>query len=215
MRIFSVGQICTEELLKKYPFIFSQEPKAKKWIGKQVFSSNGLVSSAFNKVGIKIYGLIPSKAADKTDWESYGRISNFPNKVCILYRFEDRLRTQETGIYIGNGEYIQAKGYEEGVIKGKMPGKWTDWAIPKGLYDNEPIPDKPKEKITWFPYLAKVIVSSGRTVDIRKSPSKNSSIVIRILVGEYVTITGEENDWYKVTYGATSGYIMKEFLRKF
>jgi len=35
------------------------------------------------------------------------------------------------GIYIGNGEYIHSAGYEKGVIKGKMPGKWSHWGIPK------------------------------------------------------------------------------------
>jgi len=204
------GEILTQELIKKYPPFYE---RAKKWIGKQTFSQAGLLYAAFNHAGIKIKIDNRRLAWKKLDWKSSGGMSSFPNKVCILYKFTSMV-TYKAGIYIGNGEYIYAKGFEEGVVKEKMPGDWTLWAIPKGLYDDESIQDKPEEKITSFPCVAKVIVSSGKTVDIRKSPSKNSSILLRIKFGENVIITGKENNWYKVTYGGTSGYIMKEFVRK-
>ena len=207
--MLGTGQICTEELIKRYPNTYG---RATKWIGKQIFSANGLVTEAFNQVGIKIFYSLNS-AWEQTDWQSKGDMSNFPNKVCILYKKGESLMVK-AGIYIGNGEYIHAKGYEDGVVKGKMPGEWTHWGIPKGLYDNESDQDKSEEKITNFPCQAKVIASLDKIVDIRKSPSKNSSILFRIKFGTTVTITGEENDWYEVIYESTKGYIMKEFLGK-
>ena len=121
---------------------------------------------------------------------------------------------EHTGIYIGNGEYIHAAGSKTGVVKNKMPGKWTHWGIPKGFYS---VPKKEEQitPITGFPCQAKITPSSPeRKVNLRKSPNKNSSIALRLKLGEIVTITGEENGWYKVSYKSANGYIMKEFLRK-
>ena len=152
-----------------------------------------------------------------TKWESKGNISNYPkNKVCVLYR-EGSGRMQHTGIYIGNGEFIHAKGSQTGVVKEQMPWRWTHWAIPKGLYDSDsttPSQDKPAIPITTFPIQAKVTANSGTRVNIRKNASKNSSILMKIKLGETVTIEGEENDWYRITYKTINGYIMKEFLQK-
>ena len=211
--VYGYGELCTKEFLNGFPKYYQQDEKITKWIGKQVFSGYGLVASAFHQIGIKLYIGRGVEGWKVQKWESQGTISNLPNKVCILF-MPSIFGADEIGIYIGNGEYIQAKGYNEGVIKGKMPGIWGYWGIPKGLYDNEPEQDKPKEKITSFPCQAKVIVSSDKAVDIRKSPSKNSSILLRIKFGTTVTITGEENNWYKVFYNTASGYIMKEFLHK-
>ena len=77
-----------------------------------------------------------TSAWGKTSWESKGEIANYPkNKVCVFYQ-ESRGKMLHTGIYIGNGEFIHAKNLKEGVVKEKMPGKWTHWGIPKGLYNN-------------------------------------------------------------------------------
>ena len=39
-----------------------------------------------------------------------------------------------TGIYIGNNYVVHAKGSDYGVVKESLPGSWTDFGIPKGLY---------------------------------------------------------------------------------
>ena len=144
-----------------------------------------------------------------------GGIANYPkNKVCVLYR-EGKGKMQHTGIYIGNGEYIHAAGSSIGVVKEKMPGKWTHYGIPKGLYESGTTP-QPDPHVTPIPSgsQAKVTASSGGTVNLRKSASANSAVVLRIKLGETVTIIGEENDFYKVTYKSATGYMMKKFLKK-
>ena len=207
------GQICTQKLIDQKAINGHADPKiVKKWIGKQVFDCSGFVSKVFQQVGIKI-STRSNLAWELTNWQSKGLLSAYPkDKVCILYREERdvRKRMQHTGIYIGNGEFIHASGSRTGVIKEKMPGKWTHWGIPKGLYVSDsfaPIPIPPGNQ-------AKVTAPSGKNVNLRKSASKNSAIVLKINLGETVTIIGEENDWYKVTYNSTTGYIMKEFLNR-
>ena len=210
------GQICTQKLIDQKVLNGHVDPKiVKKWIGKQVFDCAGLVSKAFQQVGIKMVTGATS-AWKVTNWQSKGTISNYQkDKVCVLYK-EESGRMQHTGIYIGNGEFIHASGSKIGVVKEKMPGKWTHWGIPKGLYASPsfdpipipiPIPILPGNQ-------AKVIAPSGKNVNLRKNPSKNSAIVLKINLGETVTIIGRENDWYKVTYNSTTGYMMKEFLSR-
>ena len=210
------GQICTQKLIDQKVLNGHVDPKiVKKWIGKQVFDCAGLVAKAFQQVGIKM-ATGATSAWKVTNWQSKGTISNYQkDKVCVLYK-EESGRMQHTGIYIGNGEFIHASGSKIGVVKEKMPGKWTHWGIPKGLYASPsfdpipipiPIPILPGNQ-------AKVIAPSGKNVNLRKNPSKNSAIVLKINLGETVTIIGRENDWYKVTYNSTTEYMMKEFLSR-
>ena len=130
----ATGQICTQDLINKLSKDHNVDPYiAKKWIGKEVFDCVGLVVRAFQQVGIKL-PLGATSAWGKASWQSKGEISTLPkNRVCILYR-QGAGKMLYTGIYLGNGEYIHAKGCREGVVKEKMPGKWTHWGIPKGLY---------------------------------------------------------------------------------
>jgi hypothetical protein len=214
----STGQTCTQALINRLAGNGHVDPKiVKKWIGKQVFDCAGLVSRAFQQVGIRM-ATGATSAWKGTSWQSKGTISNYPkDKVCVLYR-EGSGRMQHTGIYIGNGEFIHASGSKTGVVKEKMPGKWTHWGIPKGLYSGNDSSqkqdhDKPVPPGS-FPFQAKVTASSGGTVNLRKSASTNSSIIIRIKLGETVTVTGEESDWYKITYNSANGYMMKKFLLK-
>jgi hypothetical protein len=216
----ATGQTCTQALINRLAGNGHVDPKiVKKWIGKQVFDCAGLVASAFGQVGINMAKGATS-AWGGTKWESKGKISSLPkNKVCVLYK-GDGHHMEHTGIYIGNGEYIDSAGEKIGVRKSKMPWRWTHWGIPKGLYDgkgnksgDKKDQDKPVPPGS-FPFQAKVTATSGGTVNLRKSASTNAGIVLRIKLGETVTVTGEENDWYKVTYNTASGYMMKKFLNK-
>ena len=216
----ATGQTCTQALINRLlPNGHVHPDIAKKWIGKPVFDCGGLVARAFQQVGIKLVTGATS-AWGKTSWETKGEISTLPtNKVCILYQHANG-RMQHTGIYIGNGEFIHSGGEKIGVRKEKMPWRWTHWGIPKGLYDGNSNEserkqdhDKPVPPGS-FPFQAKVTASSGGTVNLRKSASTSSGIVLRIKLGETVTVTGEESDWYKITYNSANGYMMKKFLLK-
>jgi len=138
--IFGVsGEICTHDLMIKLsgPRRRFDYKNYRRWAGKEVFDKTGFVNQAFPQVGIKldkkaiiIFG-VPK-------WEATGEIANYPkNKVCILYKKNEKGKFVHKGIYIGNGEYIYAKGSLEGVVKEEMTGEWTHWAIQEGLYNKE------------------------------------------------------------------------------
>ncbi|MCI8687729.1 MAG: SH3 domain-containing protein [Lawsonibacter sp.] len=57
------------------------------------------------------------------------------------------------------------------------------------------------------------IVNAEKGVNIRSGPGTDYDIVASASNGSRVTVQGEENGWYKVTYNSTkSGYIRKDFI---
>ena len=131
----SSGQRLTKKLYEELRRRFGKEFKnsTKKWMYKEVYDCSGLVMKALEKVGVKLpHG---ATSAWKTgDWKEKGDINHMPSdKVCILYR-RGNDGMVHTGIYLGNGKVIEAKGADYGVVETSLKdGHWTDYAIPKGL----------------------------------------------------------------------------------
>ena len=126
-------QALLDQLYNKYPTHIDKSI-VKKWIGKQVYDCSGLVHVAFQQVNINLIHHADS-AWKQTSWMTKGTISNYPkDKVLVLYRKNSEGTMVHTGIYIGGGKCIHAKGSAYGVVKDNMPGSWTHWGIPKGLY---------------------------------------------------------------------------------
>lgn len=207
----ATGQTLTEEKLK---WFHSRAPDhvdqsiCKKWLGMQVFDCAGLVKMAFDSVGIELAAGATS-IWEQTKWYLKGTINSLPAyKVCILFRKADG-RMKHTGIYITNGYYIHAKGSNDGVMMEKMAdSKWTHWGIPQGLYIEEPI----KEVCSIYPCQAKVANAPSGRVNFRVGPDTKKDLIQKINVGETVTVLSYENNWYKITYGNKTGYMMAEFL---
>ena len=120
-----------EELRRKYGKNFNNN--TKKWLYKEVYDSAGLVKKAFEQAGIKLpHGATSSWK--NGDWKEKGDIKHMPsNQVCVLYR-RGSDGMVHSGIYLGNGNVIEAKGSAYGVVETSLKdGHWTDYAIPKGL----------------------------------------------------------------------------------
>ncbi len=79
-----------------------------------------------------------------------GNISTMPEKAGILvFLKNEKGRIHHVGVYIGNGEVIEARGHAYGVVKTKFKDRgWDYWSeCPYIEYVNEDKPeDKPEEK---------------------------------------------------------------------
>ena len=120
-----------EELRRKFGSNFKNS--TKKWLFKEVYDCSGLVMKAFEKIGVKLpHGA--TSAWKNGDWKEKGDIKHMPsNQVCVLYR-RGSDGMVHSGIYLGNGNVIEAKGSAYGVVETSLKdGHWTDYAIPKGL----------------------------------------------------------------------------------
>lgn len=50
------------------------------------------------------------------------------------------------------------------------------------------------------------------SLNLRRSASKKATVLMTLKKGSTVTILSKSGDWYKVTYGKTTGYVMKEYI---
>ena len=200
------------ELIAQYPDHVSQS-QSEKWIGKQVFDCASLVRFALKTIGISVSSGASSQWK-KTPWMAKGKIDSLPHdKLCILYREDKKANPmQHTGIYLGNGMVVDARGSKSGVVRSAINSyPWTHWAIPPGLYDNLNL--NPEEVLPVL-YKAKVIASSGSTVRLRAAADSAGKVIKNIKLGQEVDVVAELEDWKKVIYEGTTGYMMSKFLEK-
>lgn len=214
------GQTATSDFIyqqaKQYPEYVKYDI-VKKWIGKRVWDCATLVRYAMKEIGITMVSGATSQWK-KTNWLQKGTIDNIPaNKICCLYRWTGSVM-QHTGVYLGNGYFIDARGSSTGVVKTKLEKyPWTHYAIPKGLYTEKELanetPTIPQEVLKVL-YQAKVVAESGSTVRMRSEASSSSSTLAKVPLETIVDVVEELNGWKQIVYEGKTGYMMDEFLQK-
>ena len=108
--------------------------------------------------------------------------------VFVLKNGTDR---SHVGLYIGNGEVIEASTTKVGVIKSKITNsKWAEWGEMKGV-------DYTNSTPTPAPSTKSAVVNDVK-VALRAGPSTNDTVLTRVNKGERVQVLGES--WTKVTY---------------
>lgn len=154
--------------------------------------------------GIEIKGGgATSQYNDNNNWVEKGDISNMPkDKVCCVFRW-DGASMAHTLLYDGQGHYIHDNGEVRKVDISKYQA--THYAVPKGLYDYEPVPVPPT------PPIGKAIVT-GKNVALREGPSTATKVQIRITTGTAVDISKVEG-WLYVKSGVRTGFMMAEYMR--
>ena len=77
----------------------------------------------------------------KTAFVIKGGISEMPhNMMCVVYRKDSDGKMHHTGVYMGDGTVIHAKGHNYGVVREKLEQidkPLTHYGIPAGLYSNK------------------------------------------------------------------------------
>lgn len=213
----ATGYILTQsklnELITMYPQYVSQS-KNGRWLGKPCYDCASLVRFAMKQIGASMVSGATSQWK-KTKWAAKGPIDSLPkNQVACLYRWTGSLM-QHTGIYLGNGYVIDARGSSSGVIKTKLESyPWTHWGQPQGLISSSSQTDNTKIEVITVSYQAKVIASSGATVRMRSAPSKDAATIVAIPLGITVEVVEEAEGWSGIMYENQKGYMMSEFLEK-
>lgn len=116
---------------ENYPKYWTKEryEKAKKeYIGKKVQDCTGLLEGFLmgsTPTTFAVYNAAYDKSANGwfSSAKEKGKISELPELPGVVVRYDGHM-----GIYIGNGEVIEARGFDYGVIKTKLKDRgWTDW----------------------------------------------------------------------------------------
>lgn len=156
--------------------------------GKRCYDCAQLVRWCMDAIGITMVSGANSQWT-QTDWAQKGTVDNLPvDKLCIVYREDSDGKKHHTGIYLGDGTIVHAKGHDYGVMHEKLGDpRFTHWGIPWGLYE-EMKPMAPK-----YPSLSKG--ASGAYVYIMQAAI--------CLAGKTVTIDGK--------FGAKTEAALKEY----
>lgn len=208
----STGYVLTksklDELITQYPNYVSYS-KNSKAIGHRVWDCASLVRYAMKQVGISMVSGATSQWK-KTKWARKGTIDQLPkDQVACLYRWTGSVM-QHTGIYLGDGYVIDARGSGAGVIKSKLSSyPWTHFGQPQGLIKKEQT-----NEVISVSYQAKVVADSGSTVRMRSAPSKEASVSATIALGTIVDVVEEAEGWCGIIYNGQKGYMMSQFLEK-
>lgn len=202
----ATGQICTQAVLDQLAKDYPDQPNilavCPKWIGKRVYDCATFVRACLRAAGINICSGATSQW--KGDyWEVKNTIDQMPkDRPCVLYYNKTGSTMQHTGIYLGGGDVIDARGSKEGIIQSRIDSRvWTHYAVPRGLYELI-------EMIT-----AMVVANSGGTVRMRRYASSTSATIRNVPLGETLQITEQGNEWAAVMDAAGhSGFMMRKFL---
>jgi uncharacterized protein YgiM (DUF1202 family) len=191
----------TNEQAKKY---------GKQWIGHQVWDCSGLFSWAFKELGGYMYH------GSNTMWDKYctakGQLKKGqradgkelkPGTAVFVYNEKEKKRSH-VGLYIGNGNVIEAASTQTGVVISKVTNaKWEEWGELKGVeYGEEPAPEKGYAVVT------------GKRVALRQEASTRAAVIMRIDTGETVKLEPEPDEWDYVSYKGKKGWMMKKFLKE-
>jgi len=161
--------------------------------------------------GIKINGAgATSQYNDDSNWSEKGLIANMPkNKVCCTFRWDGKTMAH-TLVYDGQGNYIHCSGTVKKCLSSKYAA--THYAIPKGLYGDEPTPTPTPPTPT--PPSPGTAVVTGKNVALREGPSTAQRVLTRIPTGTIVNITSLPTDWAYVSFNSKYGFMMKTYLEE-
>lgn len=115
-----------------------------KWdLPVRMFDCRGWTHWLLGLVGITISGGgCTTQWNTKSNWTEQGLIADMPrDKVCCIFTGDSRTK-EHTGMYLGDGSTVECSSGVQ--YFSKMKSKWKYYAIPAGLYGDEPMPtDKP------------------------------------------------------------------------
>ncbi len=202
----------TNEMTKKY---------GAKWVGHHVADCSGLFTWAFKELGGYMYhgsNTMFRKYCTKVGEISSGDI--IEPGTAVFKRKVDKTRSDgwdyyHVGLYIGNGEVIEAQGTRTGVVKSKL-NTWHCYGYLKGVtysglaeqtapaIQNEVVPMVTNGK-------AIVDVPDDTSVNVRSKPTKASKVLMKINEGADVDVVENDGTWAKVEI-KSYGYIMSKYL---
>lgn len=208
------GQTCSAAFRRQQANQYPDQGKyildvGKKWDGVPVWDCAQLTRYAAKAAGVEL----PSGATSqwkKGPWKRKGEIGTLPQgEVLFLYR-ESGGKMQHTGLALGNGTCVHARGTAYGVVHQPVSGyAWTHWASP---WEGPKMPEK--EDKSEMSYTAKVIAESGHTVRMRSGPGKGYTPMLSVPVGMEVEVLAPGEEWSQIRVDGEDGFMMSQYLEK-
>lgn len=182
--------------------------------GTLIHDCQGFVKEICSRVGITLSGGgSNSMWNNNANWTKKGSIKDMPEQVCCIFwtgkNKDGKIVKSHIGFYIGGGMMVHCSG---GVKIEKLSSKCTDYALIKGLGGVvPPVPPVPPPE----PVPEGYAEVTGKKVALRKDPSLQANILLRVDTGETVKLEQlPPKEWDYVSYNGKTGWMMREFLRE-
>ncbi len=146
-----------------------------KWNGRQAYDCAQLTKYACKAGGETIVSGANSQWT-RTKWAAKGTIDTLPDEPgVLLYHANSAGSMTHTGVYIGGGYAVEAKGAKYGVVKSANKNRtWTHWAALPGVLSEEfTVVSKPTSTPTSTPTQTKPV--EGKIVVIELNTLRKGS----------------------------------------
>lgn len=121
------------------------------------------------------------------------------------YKADGKGNASHIGIYTG-GQYevVHSSSSRGGVVGSTLKNGWTHvgWLTAVD-YLNEDTPTQ----------MAEVVAVSGKSVRMRVRPDRGAVANANVPVGAVVKVLQQQPDWWQISHGSKTGWMMREFLR--
>ena len=204
------GQICSPAFRQQQAAQYPDQAHhilqtGAKWDGQPVWDCAQLTRAAAKAADVTLVSGATSQW-NKTDWARKGTIDTLPEgETAFLYRQADG-RMQHTGVYLGDGTVVHARGTAYGVVRQNLSGyAWTHWA---SLWNLEnALPASAPAIIA----KARVWAQSGSTVNARSEPG--GKVIARVAIGTEVDVCAQSAGWTTIVLNGETAYMQSAFLR--
>ena len=212
------GQVCSPAVRQEFANRTSNtETKnnllglCAKWDGKKIWDCSGLFRGAWR-------ALLKYRSGGATGIYSKwctekGTIDSMPDEPGIAVFRGDSITKEHIGLYIGNGEVVDARSSSKGVVRGTLEsyGRWTHWGRLEDVdYSEEETEEKPT--VTDVKWRATVKTKTGNGISLWDTPLKSASVQ-RVPEGATVDVLYEAgNGFVLASYGGVLGYADAGYL---
>jgi hypothetical protein len=177
-----------------------------KWDGVQCYDCAQLTRFAAKAAGV----VLPSGATSQwrsSVWEAKGEIASLPDEPGILLYRQSGEKMQHTGVYVGGGFVVEARGSSQGVIRSALSSyNWTHWGKVKIDEGADVDMDTELYKAT----VTKTAGAKGETVNLRDAPGGDR--IDRVPFGTILSIYEDRDGWSLTQYNGVPGWMDASFL---
>ena len=187
---------------------------AAKWDGKRVWDCSGIFRGAWEKLLKKKSG--GATTIYKTWCTETGPIGTMPDQpgIAVFKGTESPLNMAHIGLFVGDGNVIDARGTAQGVMYGPFSSvAWTHWGrLADVAYEGYFTPEREK------PMYQAMQTNATKGLNLRPSPSMNAAtkllVPLNAVLDIYQENQGADKSFAYVNYMGVFGYCTRHYLSK-
>lgn len=179
------------------------------WVGHRVWDCSGLTKYVYGEFGVDLaHGSNSQHRACKTT----GPAQDAPVGA-LVFKLRNGDDYHHVGIYIGNGQVVEAQGARTGVIISDL-SSWAEYGLMAGVdYDAQPGPapdPQPQPDPGPGEYMTVDVPNDG-TVNLRDRP--DGKRIGTLCEGQTVRVVSQSGEWSECELPRTV-WIMSKYLRR-